>query len=382
MVSNRHCIATAVVIAAGLGCTSEQRSPFLATSPAEARAPRAPTVTPQETGTTQRFFAVSPVNAAVVWASARGGTFARTLDGGSTWVSHQVAGAETMEFRDVEGVSANVAYLMSAGTGPDNRIYKTEDGGNTWRLQAQATDPRDFWDCFAFWTPRRAILMDDSYDAHFPLRHTNNGGNDGWPLLRNPPAAQPGEGAFAASGTCAATQGESNAWLATGAAAVARVLRTTDAGRSWQSSATPIQPQGTPTSGNASVDFRDARHGLVGGGDVVDSATPQLNVARSGDGGMSWKLTTPTPFPGAVYGLTYARNHHEDDDGDDDDDGDGDDVRKRAVATGPGGSAWTDNEGQTWTLLPGIANCWAVAFANERTGWLGCGAGRIYRIDF
>ena len=120
----------------------------------------------------------------------------------------------------------------------------------------------------------------------------------------------------------------------------------------------------------------------MGGGDVVDSATPQLNVARSGDGGMSWKLTTPTPFPGAVYGLTYARNHQEDDDGDDDDDGDGDDVRKRAVATGPGGSAWTDNEGQTWTLLPGITNCWAVAFANERTGWLGCGAGRIYRIDF
>src|SRR5947207_15086311 len=165
MVSNRHCIATAVVIAAGLGCTSEQRSPFLATSPAEARAARAPTVTPQETGTTQRFFAVSPVNAAVVWASARGGTFARTLDGGSTWVSRQVAGAETMEFRDVEGGNANVAYLMSAGTGPDNRIYKTEDGGNTWWLQSQTTDTRDFWDFFAYWSTLRSFQMDYSYDA-------------------------------------------------------------------------------------------------------------------------------------------------------------------------------------------------------------------------
>jgi hypothetical protein len=198
--------------------------------------------------------------------------------------------------------------------------------------------------------------------------------------VRRPPVAQAGEGAFAASGTCAATQGESNAWLATGAAATARVLRSTDGGRTWESSVTPIQPQGTPVSGNASVDFRDARRGMVGGGDVVASTVPQLNVARSRDGGKTWKLTTPTPFSGAVYGLTYARNHHEDDDDEGDDDGGG--AARRVVATGPGGTAWSENEGDSWTQLTGITNCWTVGFANERTGWLGCGAGRIYRIDF
>src|SRR5205823_12352136 len=133
---------------------------------AELRSTRQPTVTPQESGTAVRFFAVSPANERVVWASGNLGTYARTTDGGRTWVSTQVPGAETLQFRDVEGVSEKVAYLLSAGEGEANRIYKTEDAGATWTLQAQATDPRDFWDCFAFWTPSRAILMDDSYDGH------------------------------------------------------------------------------------------------------------------------------------------------------------------------------------------------------------------------
>jgi photosystem II stability/assembly factor-like uncharacterized protein len=383
MLSNRLSVAAAT-IAASLSCSTETTLPSLATSTAEMRSTPAPTVTPQESGAAFRFYAVSPVTAKVVWASAAGGTYALTTDGGKTWISRQVPGAETLQFRDVEGVSDKVAYLMSAGEGEANRIYKTEDGGNHWTLQAQASpDPRNFWDCFAFWTPRRGILMLDSIDGRFPLRHTTNGGNDQWPFVKHPPAAQSGEGGFAASGTCAATQGESNAWLATGAAAVARVLRSTDGGKTWRSSATPIQPQGTPVSGNVSVDFRDARRGIVGGGDVVDSATPQLNVARSRDGGATWNLTTPTPFPGAVYGLTYTRNHRADDDDEGDDDNDGsDNTLRRVVATGPGGSAWTDNEGNTWTLLPGITNCWAVGFGNERTGWLVCGAGRIFRLDF
>jgi photosystem II stability/assembly factor-like uncharacterized protein len=324
----------------------------------------APTITPQETGTIQRFFAVSPVNDRVVWASARGGTFSRTTDGGATWVTRVVPGAETMEFRDVEGVSAREAYLMSAGTGPDNRIYKTEDGGDTWTLQFQATDPRAFYDCFDFWTPNRGLTYGDSYDGQFPVLRTRDGEN--WENIGdNLPAAQPGEGGFAASGTCIKTLSGQSAWIGTGAAARARVLATRDGGDTWASYDVPIQPQGTPTSGVVSIDFRDRFHGILGGGDVVESATPQLNVARSDDGGATWTLTTPTPFSGAVYGLSYVGQEKE-----------------TVVATGPSGSAWTSNEGDTWTLLPGITNCWAVGFARHKTGWLGCGAGRIFRIDF
>ena len=47
--------------------------------------PHLPTLTPQNSGTTQGLIAVSPVNKDVVWASGRGGTFAVTTDGGATW---------------------------------------------------------------------------------------------------------------------------------------------------------------------------------------------------------------------------------------------------------------------------------------------------------
>ena len=41
-----------------------------------------PTLTPQDSGTTNGLIAVSPVNPQVVWASGRNGTFTVTTDGG------------------------------------------------------------------------------------------------------------------------------------------------------------------------------------------------------------------------------------------------------------------------------------------------------------
>src|SRR6478752_8878972 len=87
-----------------------------------------PTLTPQNSGTTNGLIAVWPVNPQVVWASGRAGTFTVTTDGGQTWRAGVVPGAEALQFRDVQGVSDTVAYLLSIGSGTDSRIYKTTDG--------------------------------------------------------------------------------------------------------------------------------------------------------------------------------------------------------------------------------------------------------------
>ena len=60
-----------------------------------------PTLTPQDSGTTNGLIAVWPVNPRVVWASGRNGTFTVTTDGGETWNAGVVPGAETLQFRDV-----------------------------------------------------------------------------------------------------------------------------------------------------------------------------------------------------------------------------------------------------------------------------------------
>jgi photosystem II stability/assembly factor-like uncharacterized protein len=229
-------------------------------------------------------------------------------------------------------------------------------------MQFQNQDPNGFYDCFAFWTPKRGIAMADSVNGRFPVIRTTDGKT--WQDIGNRlPAAQPNEGAFAASGTCVATQGEKRAWMGTGSAKKARILATTDGGNTWTAYDTPVV-QGTESSGIFSVAFRDSRHGIIGAGELAPPATLTNNIARSSDGGKHWQLASGTPFTGAVFGLAYAGES------------------RTVVATGPNGSAWSATEGTSWVNLPALSGYWAVAFANEEVGWLVGTGGRIEKISF
>ncbi len=360
-------VAMAMVAASTFGITQQSKLPARAGGTPVAH----PTLTAQSSGTANRLQAVSPVSPTVVWASGLGGTYTVTTDGGNTWHAGVVPGAETLQFRDVHGVSDKVAYLLSSGKGTDSRIYKTEDGGATWRLQFESHVQEAFYDCFAFWNPTNGLAFSDSVNGVFPALRTVDGTT--WQSIENNlPPALAGEGGFAASGTCVATQGTSNAWIATGAAAQARILATTDGGNTWAAYVTPIL-HGTSTSGNITVDFRDASHGMVGGGELTTPLAFGDTVARSSDGGQTWQLTTRPPFPGAVYGLSYAH-------------GKSDNHPRTVVATGPSGAAWTDDEGVSWNRLPGSGTSgiayWAVAFANPQAGWMVGTQGRILKISF
>jgi photosystem II stability/assembly factor-like uncharacterized protein len=332
-----------------------------------------PTLTPQNSGTTQGLISVSPVNPRVVWASGRGGTFVVTTDGGATWTAAVVPGAEALQFRDVQGVSEKVAYLQSIGDNPtDFRIYKTVDGGATWTMQFQNQNPGAFYDCFAFWTPKRGISHSDSVNGVFPdLRITD--GSTWQDISGNMPPALPGEFSFASSGTCVATQGAMNAWIATGGATTARILATTDGGDTWNAFDTPLVS--SPSAGAFTVAFRDPLHGIVGGGDLDPGDPNNASTATSNDGGQTWKLTNPTPVTGAIFGLAYvgrAFGVQEAEDG----------GRAVVITANAGGAAWSPDEGTTWFTLPGVTGFWAVAFASPEAGWLVGTDGRILKISF
>ena len=323
-----------------------------------------PTLTPRQSGTTNRLQAISPVSDRIAWASGVGGTYAVTTDGGTTWRSGVVPGADSLEFRDVEGVSESIAYLLAAGPGDRSRIYKTRDGGRSWSLQFTSRDTSAFYDCFAFWDERRGFTMSDAVAGRFPVVRTIDG--ERWTDIgdRLPPA-QKGEGAFAASGTCAATIGDGHGWISTGAAARARVLATRDGGGTWRAYQTPIA-QGSATSGGVSLEFRDTLHGIVGGGDIAAPDSFADNFARSSDGGRTWRLASRTPFPGAIYGLAYVPGGGS----------------RTLVATGPSGAAWSADEGGRWMAMEGVKDYWAVGFASPKAGWLVGTEGRILGIAF
>jgi photosystem II stability/assembly factor-like uncharacterized protein len=357
--------------------------------------PQQPTLTTQNSGTSNGLIAVSPVNPRVVWASGRGGTFTVTTDGGDTWKAGVVPGAEALQFRDVEGVSGSVAYLLSIGNGTDSRIYKTVDGGSTWTMQFQSQNPDAFYDCFAFWTRKRGIAHSDSVNGVFPDLRTTDGMT--WQDNNNLPPALPGEASFSSSGTCVATQGERNAWIATGGSTIARILATRDGGDTWHAYATPLVS--SPSAGAFTVAFRDPWHGVVGGGDLDPKDPNNAATATSSDGGKTWKLTNRPPVTGAIFGLAYTHGIGDDgqqtgehEGGRDAEQGAPEGSRDReqgehehgraVVVTAPGGAAWTPDEGNTWHTLPGVTGYWAVAFASPKAGWLVGTEGRILKISF
>jgi photosystem II stability/assembly factor-like uncharacterized protein len=323
-----------------------------------------PTLEPQQSGTTALLQAVSPVSERVVWVSGHRGTWARTLDGGVTWQAGRVPGADTLQFRDVYAASADTAVLLSAGPGALSRIYRTTDGGRSWTEQHVNPDSAGFYDCLAFWDARHGVAYGDEVDGRLVVLRTEDGATWSRVDAAALPAAQPGEGGFAASGTCVATLGGAegrHAWIATGNAARPRVLRTTDGGRSWAASEPPLP--GGEGAGGASVAFRSATVGAVLGGDIGAPEARGDYVALTTDGGASWQTGGRPTFAGAIYGGAYVPGARQ----------------PTLVVVGPGGADWSRDDGRTFARLDTLSY-WGLGFVSPHAGWLVGPNGRITRV--
>jgi len=317
----------------------------------------------QHSGTTARFRGVSAVSPTIAWASGSGGTYARTTDGGANWISGVVPDGSQLDFRDVQAVDADTAYLLSIGPGAQSRIYKTTDAGRGWTLQYTNHNPKAFFDSFAFWDARTGIAVSDPVDGHFILIKTTDGGKS-WDQLPtdSSPQSMEGDGAFAASGTCIAVEGKKNVWFGTGGAANARVFRSTDGGQSWKVTTTPITA-GNASSGIFSIAFKDANSGVIVGGDYKKESEGGNNVALTADGGATWTLANgarPSGFRSAVSYVPGTRG-------------------PMLVAVGPSGSDYSTDNGKSWIAL-GAEGFHAASFAGPDGGWAVGEAGRVAKF--
>jgi photosystem II stability/assembly factor-like uncharacterized protein len=321
-------------------------------------------LTRQTSGTDALLVGLDAVNASTVWAGGASGTLLRTTDGGQAWRALPAPGPDSLQFRDVEAFGERTAYALSAGPGAASRIYKTRDGGETWQRQFQSDTPEAFFDCMAFWDARHGLVFSDVVDGEFIVLRTADGGEH-W--RRVPPEALPdalpGEASFAASGTCLRTRGESTAWFgtagATGTSSAARVFRTTNRGRSWSVSETPLERG--ESAGIASLVFRGNGRGMAFGGDLRVTDERGKTAARTRDGGESWQLAA-APLEGATYGAAYVPG------------------MRSVVAAGPGGVSFSADEGRSWTMLDTTEH-WSVDLAGARRGWAVGPDGRITRIE-
>ena len=316
----------------------------------------------QASGTTVRFRGVSAVSDKVAWASGAKGTYARTTDGGQTWQAATVPGAEMLDFRDVEAFDADTAYLLSIGEGENSRIYKTIDGGRNWMLQFINKNPKAFFDAIAFRDRRYGLAVSDQVDGRFVIIRTTDGGAT-WRQIppENMPPAMPGEGAFAASGTCLVVQGRNNVWFGTGGAAKARVFRSSDGGMTWQVAETPILSRNA-SSGIFSLAFKDALHGIAIGGDYRQEKEAVDNLAVTNDGGRTWTLVKNSGLSGFRSAVAWVPGKS-----------------SALVAVGSAGTDYSTNGGATWTRI-GTIGFHAFSLARSGTGWAVGDAGRVARF--
>lgn len=317
------------------------------------------TLTEQESHTTVLLQAVRAVDDTVVWVSGHHATWVRTVDGGRTWVAGAMTGPDsTLQFRDVEPVSATTAYLLAAGPGEQSRIYKTTDAGQSWQLQFINHDSAAFYDCFGFWDATHGIAVSDAAHGKMIVIRTDDG--EHWSAVGEDamPAAVPGEGSPAAGGTCLIVHGRAHAWF--GTLPEPRVYSSSDRGEHWSVVRTPMA-SGEAT-GVATLAFRDDLHGIALGGRLLapDDRTDSVAAVTS-DGGKTWTLVSRPTFHGAVYGAAALPG-----------------IRAYIVA-GPKGLDWTGNDGRSWNSLSTSAY-WAVDCNARSVCWAAGPQGRITRV--
>jgi photosystem II stability/assembly factor-like uncharacterized protein len=271
------------------------------------------------TGSTASLRGLSVQGDNVIWASGTEGTVLRTTDGGRTWNVRKVMGAENLDLRDVHAFNANVAVAMATA----GRLFRTTDGGATWQTVYAAADTTVFLDAISFWDESHGIVLGDpmperassirgnasepvprdSVARRFLILLTEDGGRT-WSELpsRVSPRAEPGEAAFAASGTPLAVAGDRHAWFGSGAGTSARLFRSENRGRTWEATTTPVEA-GAPSAGIFAVVFSDTLNAVIAGGDYRRPAAGTRNVAFTRDGGRTF--ATPGALP-AQYVSTIA----------------------------------------------------------------------------
>jgi photosystem II stability/assembly factor-like uncharacterized protein len=311
---------------------------------------------------------VSVVNDEIVWVSGSKGTIARSTDGGNSWKRMTPPQrADAFDFRDIEAFSADLAYVMSIGPGEQSRIWKTRDGGKSWQQQYADESPDFFLDSLACWNKKHCVALSDPVGGKFVVLMTDDG--EHWhelPRDHMPPALVEKrktadgkdddlkEGAFAASGTAIAVFGP-NIWFGTGGPK-ARVFHSADFGKTWTVAETPIM-HGEPSQGIFSIAFRDAKHGVVVGGDYKEPDKAGANAAESTDGGKTWKVQT---YAGGYRSTVAGR-------------------QARFIAAGPNGMEFCDWALGTCASAKQPRGCNAVSTGPQRTVCVGVN-GLIQRI--
>lgn len=271
---------------------------------------------------------LSVVDDQVIWMSGSNGYVCRSTDGGQTFDTIRIAGFHEKDFRDIEAFDDRNAVVMAVGS--PAIFLRTSDGGKRWKLVYKNDHKNIFFNGMDFWDEKRGIAFSDAIDGKLHVIKTEDGGRS-WKEVgfKDLPMVQEGENGFAASGTSIRCVNDGHAFIGTGGRS-AHLFISSDFGKSWKKNPVPIK-RGNESSGIFSIAFKDARTGVIAGGDYQQWQDGTDNCFLTFNGGRSWKspLTLPSGFISCIEYISQTS----------------------MIITGPNGTEWSRDGGNNWNRI-------------------------------
>ena len=293
--------------------------------------------------------AIQVVDSESVFYAGSNGDVGFTTDNGTLWNALNIRYQDSIipHFRSL-GFNGSDYFALSIGN--PALLYKISEGEAT--LQYLEEDDNVFYDALTFFDDNlHGIAVGDPTENCASILISEDGGET-WNKIPcdNLPDIIEGEAFFAASNTNIKTIG-STVWIASGGNK-ARILKSTNYGKSWQIFETPII-QGTGPQGIYSIDFYDEKNGIIIGGDYSKPLENKANKAITADGGKTWTLIADNQTPNYKSCVQYIPNTG----------------GKEVFAVGKTGISFSNDGGLNWTEVSEDAY-YSIQFINENTAWL------------
>jgi photosystem II stability/assembly factor-like uncharacterized protein len=271
---------------------------------------------------------------------------------------------------DIFFISPNVGWYVN-GAG---KIFKTTDGGATWVQKLHK--PGTYFRCIAFVDERRGFAGNIGPDYFpnvtdaTPLYETRDGGETWTPVTAIQGPAPKGLCAIHVVRVPFINAGNLDhkvtIWAGGRVGGPAYLLKSADGGDSWVS--VDLSAHGAMI---LDVEFLDADNGIISSASSTNVAESHARILRTSDGGKTWtkvyesarpyEITWKSSFPTKQVGYVTVQSYDPDQS-----------VTRRVVAK-------TTDGGRTWSEIP-LVDDFAVrelgiAFADESVGWVGTTTG-------